>query len=104
VVVIVTGDLTRMGKLFVGVLAAYICVAAVTGRLTVEVLVIRLGVAMVTAMLIGIAYRLRANGYGPEWVRSERTMPGSKANRQWRFLMLASVCAVVGAFVVSRVA
>jgi hypothetical protein len=47
------------GKVFVGAWAGYTGIAAISGVLTFEVLAIRFGMAVVTALLIGAIYRGR---------------------------------------------
>jgi hypothetical protein len=89
-------------KLFAGALTGYIAIAAITGTLTVGVLAVRAGMAIATALLIGIAYqglsnRRRAVDAGLGETSSKRI-----EDRQRRLLMWSMIAVVVAAFVVGR--
>ncbi len=90
------------GRIFLGALLAYVLVAAITGSLTVEVLAIRFGMAMVTAVLIGIAYRRRPTTRHVEGIDSGEASLDKRRARQWRLLMWIVFGLVVIAFAVSR--
>jgi hypothetical protein len=90
------------GRIFLGALVAYVLVAAITGSLTVEVLAIRLGMAAVTAVLIGIAYRRRPTRHHVEATDSREALLDKRRAHQWRLAMWTVFALVVIAFAVSR--
>ena len=92
------------GKLFLGAWAAYVIIAAITGSLTLEVLAIRGIMAVVTAVLIGIAYRCRPKRRYTAGSGSGEALLEERRARQWRILMWTLAGLVVVAFVVTRVA
>lgn len=99
----VSAWLKLQGKLFVGALTGYIAIAAITGTLTAEVLAVRVGMAIVSALLIGIAYqRLTKIGHVEDTGSPRASLKGIEG-RQWRLLMWTMIAVVVVAFVVDRV-
>lgn len=90
-------------KLFAGALTGYIAIAAITGTLTAEVLAVRVGMAIVSALLIGVAYqRLPKRGHVEDAGSHRASLKGIEG-RQWRLLMWTMIAVVVVAFVVGRV-
>ena len=92
------------GKLFLAACAAYVVVAAITGRLTLGVLAVRCAMAAITAVLIGIAYRRRPKSRSAAGSGSGEELLEKGRARQWRILMWTLAGIVVAAFVVTRVA
>jgi hypothetical protein len=90
------------GKLFLGAWTAYVIIAAIAGNLTIEVLAIRCGMAVVTAILIGLAYRRRPNGDYIVASGSDEASLEKRRARQWRILMWTLTGLVVVAFLVAR--
>ena len=97
-----SGWLKLEGKLFVGALIGYIAIAAITGTLTAEVLAVRVGMAIVSALLIGIAYKRLPKRRHVGEVGLERASLKGAEGRQWRLLMWTVIAVVVVAFVVGR--
>ncbi len=90
------------GKLFAGALTGYVAIAAITGTLTAEVLAVRVGMAMGSALLVGIAYqsllkRPRVEDAGSDGVSFNRIKV-----RQRRLLIWTMIVVIVVAFVVGR--
>jgi uncharacterized ion transporter superfamily protein YfcC len=81
-------------------LTGYVLVAAITGSLSVEVLAIRLGMAVVTAALIGLAYRRRPATRHIEGIDSGEASLTRRRACQWRLLMWIVFGLVVIAFVI----
>ena len=81
-------------RLFVAILLIYIVGAAISTKITTEVLAIRFGMAAATSLLLGVAYRLRT---GRDTRRS-----GKGRSREWQLLMWVILAVVVIAFVVGR--
>lgn len=95
--------LKLQGKLFAGALTGYIAIAAVTGTLTAEVLAVRAGMAVASALLVGIGYQILSRGRGVENVDSDRTLRKRIEGRQGRLLVWTTIAVVVVvAFVVGR--